>query len=64
MIDKVALKVVFYAVCVFALLMFVPPMLSAASWVMNISGVAILAASVYALVVRPIAVKTFKGENK
>lgn len=64
MIDKVAVKVVFYVLCIFLLLMFIPPMLSAASWVMNISGVAILALSVYALVVRPIAVKTLKGEKK
>ncbi|UAV84504.1 hypothetical protein PHB09_008 [Pseudomonas phage PHB09] len=64
MVDKIALKVVLYVVCVFAIMMFVPPMLSAASWIMNISGVAILAAFVYALIVRPIAIKTLKKEKK
>jgi len=64
MVDKIALKVVLYVVCAFAIMMFVPPMLSAASWIMNISGVAILAAFVYALVVRPIAIKTLKKEKK
>lgn len=64
MVDKIALKVVLYVVCTFAIMMFVPPMLSAASWIMNISGVAILAAFVYALVVRPIAIKTLKKEKK
>lgn len=64
MVDKIALKVLLYVFVIGALLMFIPPMLSAANWIMNISGIAILALSVYALVVRPIAVKTLKGERK